>query len=129
MQVREIKRRARTDQFLDEALEAVNRGAFEKAAKLYMKILEQEPDHVITWLNLGNVYAAVMEHEKAEAMYRRTLQINPHYVFGAYALARLYIQTNRPEAALGVLGQVRELLPADPELRRLTSLARKSSRG
>jgi len=123
VQVREIKRKARIDQYLDEAVAAVNRGAYERAAQLYLKILEQEPDHVITYLNLGNVYSAVQEFEKAEQAYRKTLEVNPYYVFGSLSLARLYLQTNRPEQALVVLRKVEEWLPHDADVTRLLNRA------
>jgi spermidine synthase len=123
VQVKEIKRKARIDQYLDEAVVAVNRGAYERAAQLYLKILEQEPDHVITYLNLGNVYSAVQEFEKAEQAYRKTLEINPYYVFGSLSLAKLYLQINRPDQAVAVLQKVREWFPNDSEVNRFLDLA------
>ncbi len=116
VQVREIKRKARIDQYLDEAVAAVNRGAYERAAQLYMKILEREPDHVLTYLNLGNVYSAVQEYGKAEQAYRKTIEINPYYVFGSLSLAKLYLQTNRPDQAVTVLKKIDEWLPNDSDV-------------
>ena len=123
VQVREIKRKARIDQYLDEAVAAVNRGAYERAAQLYLKILEQEPDHVITHMNLGSIYSEVQEFEKAEQAYRKTLEINPYYVFGSLSLARLYLQTNRPDRAAAVLQKVKEWLPHDVDVNRLLTRA------
>jgi spermidine synthase len=123
VQVMEIKRKARIDQYLDEAVAAVNREAYERAVGLYMKILEQAPDHVITYLNLGNVYSVVQEFEKAEHAYRKTLEINPYYVFGSLSLARLYLQTNRPDQAVAVLKKVGEWLPYDSDVARFLNLA------
>ena len=123
VQVREIKRKARRDQYLDGAVEAVSRKAYERAANLYLKILEQEPDHVLTHMNLGNVYFAVQEFEKAEQAYRKTLEINPYYVFGSLSLAKLYLQTNRPNQAVAVLKKVSEWLPSDPDVTRFLNLA------
>jgi len=123
VQVKEIKRKARIDQYLDEAVAAVNREAYERAVDLYMKILEQAPDHVITYLNLGNVYSVVQEFEKAEQAYRKTLEINPYYVFGSLSLAKLYLQTNRPNQAVAVLKKVGEWLPHDSDVTRFLNLA------
>lgn len=129
VQVREIKRKARIDQYLDEAVVAVNRKAYERAAHLYLKILEQEPDHVLTYLNLGNVYFAVQEFEKAEQAYLKTLEINPHYVFGSLSLARLYLQTNRSDQAVAVLKKVDEWLSYDdPDVTRFLNLALQKSK-
>jgi len=128
VQVKEIKRKARIDQYLDAAVAAVNRKAYEKAAGLYLKILEQEPDHILTLLNLGNVYFAVQEFEKAEQSYRKTLEINPYYVFGSLSLARLYLRTNHPDQAVAVLKKVSEWLPSDPDVARFMNLALKKSK-
>nr|NIQ00043.1 tetratricopeptide repeat protein [Nitrospinaceae bacterium]NIR54150.1 tetratricopeptide repeat protein [Nitrospinaceae bacterium]NIS84564.1 tetratricopeptide repeat protein [Nitrospinaceae bacterium]NIT81356.1 tetratricopeptide repeat protein [Nitrospinaceae bacterium]NIU43643.1 tetratricopeptide repeat protein [Nitrospinaceae bacterium] len=129
IQVREIKRKARIDQYLDEAVAAVERGAYEKAAQLYRKILEREPEHILTWLNLGNIYGAIQEYSKAEQAYRKTLAINPYYVFGSVALAKLYLQTGRPEQAVAVLKKVLEWLPHDQEIQRSLSLIQKKTGG
>ena len=127
VQIKEIKRKARIDQYLDEAVAAVNRRAYERAAQLYLKILEQEPDHVLTYMNLGNVYSAVQEFEKAEQAYRRTLEINPYYVFGSLSLARLYRQTHRPDQAVAVLQKVKKWLPHDSDVTRFLNRALKKN--
>ena len=80
---------------------------------------------MLTYLNLGNVYAAVQEFEKAEQAYRRTLEINPYYAFGSFALARLYLQTNRAGRAVTILEQVSSWLPQDVDAARLLKAARK----
>ena len=126
VQVREIKRKARIDQYLDEAVMAVKRKAYERAAQLYIKILEQEPDHILTYMNLGNVYSVVQEFEKAEQAYRRALEINPYYVFGSLSLAKLYLQTNRPDQAVSVLRKVKEWLPYDSDVTRFLKVALKN---
>jgi spermidine synthase len=116
VQVKEIRRKARIDQYLDEAVAAVGRGALEKAVELYMKILEQEPEHILTHMNLGNVYSVVQEFEKAEAAYQKTLEVNPYYVFGAVSLAKLYLKTNRRDRAVEALQKVQEWLPRDKDV-------------
>ena len=78
---------------------------------------------MITYLNLGNVYSAVQEFGKAEEAYRKTLEINPYYVFGSLSLAKLYLQTNRPDRAVAVLQKVKEWLPHDSDVTRFLNLA------
>jgi spermidine synthase len=65
----------------------------------------------------------VQEFEKAEQAYLRTLEINPYYVFGSLSLARLYLQTNRPNQAVAVLRKVEGWLPDDPDVARFLKLA------
>jgi spermidine synthase len=78
-------------------------------------------------MNLGNVYSAVQEFEKAEQAYRRALEINPYYVFGSLSLAKLYLQTNRPDQAVVVLQKVKEWLPNDPDVTRFLNIALKKA--
>lgn len=125
VQVKAIKRKAQIDQFLDQAVAAVERGAYEQAANLYFKILEIDPEHVLTLLNLGNVYRQIQEYDKAEDAYRKTIQINPYYVYGYLELGKLYLMRGNPEAALKPLSQARDLVPDDPDVRRLLEMARK----
>ncbi len=125
IQVREIKRKARIDQYLDQAVEAVNRGALEKAVQLYKKILEQEPDHILTHLNLGNIYSEIQEYQQAEQEYLTTLKLNPYYVFGSLALARLYLNTQKSEKAVQILEKISSLLPRDKEVAKFLNIVRK----
>jgi len=124
VQVKAIKRKAQIDQYLDQAVAAVERGAYEPAAHLYHKILEIDPEHVLTLLNLGNVYREVQEYKKAEDAYRQTVKINPYYVYGYMELGKLQLMRGRPSAALKPLSQARELVPDDAAVRRLVEMAR-----
>jgi len=126
VQVKEIKRRARIDQYLDEAVAAVERGAYNKAAGVYFKILEQEPEHVLTWFNLGNVYREIQEYEKAESAYLKTVEINPYYVFGYLELGRLKWVQGQKEEARNYFQKVLKLTPYDPEIHRLFAQMGKS---
>ena len=127
VQVSEIKRKARIDQYLDEAVMAVQRKAYERAAQLYMKILEQEPGSYSHLYEFGECVFRGAGIRKAEQAYRRALEINPYYVFGSLSLAKLYLQTNRPDQAASVLRKVKEWLPYDSDVTRFLSLALKKS--
>jgi len=65
----------------------------------------------------------VQEFGKAEEAYRKTLEINPYYVFGSFSLAKLYLQTNHPDKAVAVLQKVKEWLPHDSDVTRFLNLA------
>jgi spermidine synthase len=122
-QVAEIKRRARIDQLLDLAMKEVNSGDPEKALGYYGDILKLDPEHVMTYLNLGNVFNALNRYDEAEKAYRKTLALNPYYVFGSVALCKLYLSTGRPEQAAKVLEQVLEWYRGDSEVRLYLGLA------
>jgi tetratricopeptide (TPR) repeat protein len=54
------------------------------------------PDHAPTWLNLGNAHRGAKEFEKAEAAYRRALELDPALVDTKYDLAVLYLDADKP---------------------------------
>lgn len=116
-QVAEIKRHARIDQLLDQAMSAFNSGDYLRALGHYGEILKLDPEHVMTYLNRGNVLKALKRYDEAETAYRKTLAINPYYVFGSVALAKLYLSTQRPAKAEEVLEKVLEWYVGDSEVR------------
>ena len=116
-QVAEIKRHARIDQLLDQAMTAFNSGDYLGALGHYGEILKLDPEHVMTYLNQGNVLKALKRYDEAETAYRKTLAVNPYYVFGSVALAKLYLSTQRPAKAEEVLEKVLEWYVGDSEVR------------
>ncbi len=116
-QVAEIKRHARIDRLLDQAMSAFNSGDYLRALGHYEEILKLDPEHVMTYLNQGNVLKALKRYDEAETAYRKTLAINPYYVFGSVALAKLYLSTKRPAGAEEVLSEVLEWYRGDSEIR------------
>lgn len=122
-QVAEIKRHARIDQLLDQAMSAFNSGDYLRALGHYGGILKLDPEHVMTYLNQGNVLKALKRYDEAETAYRKTLAVNPYYVFGSVALAKLYLSTQRPAKAVEVLEKVLEWYAGDSEVRVYLGLA------
>ena len=122
-QVSEIKRRSRVDGLLQRAKEAFGAGNPDRAVEFYEEILKQDRDHVLAWLNLGNVLRSLERFDKAEIAYRRTLEINPFYIFGNIALAQLYLTAKQPERAVEILESVLEWHPGDSEVRLYMGLA------
>lgn len=122
-QVQEIKRKARVEMLLDQAQEVFNRGESLGALALYGEILKIDPQNTMTHLNMGNVYYALSQNESAEAAYKRSLAINPYYIFGNVALARLYVSSGKPQKAVDILKPVLDWYPGDAEVRFYLGLA------
>ena len=78
---------------------------------------------MLAWLNMGNVFKGMKRFGAAEIAYKRTLDINPFYLYGNIALAQLYLTTKAPEKALDVLNSVREWHPGDSEVSLYMGLA------
>jgi spermidine synthase len=115
-QISEIKRRNRIKGSLDQAKEAYQMGDSSRAVEIYGDILKRDPDNVLAWLNLGNVLKGLNQFNAAEIAYKRTLEINPFYIFGSVSLAQLYLASKEPEKALNVLGSLDRWHDSDSEV-------------
>ncbi|MFQ5716923.1 MAG: fused MFS/spermidine synthase, partial [Nitrospinales bacterium] len=122
-QVEDIKRKARIERLLNSAQKAFNKGAYEEALGHYSEILKLNPDEVMTYLNMGNVFSAIGQYDKAESAYKKSVAINPYYVFGYIGLAKLYITTGQASKAARILLEVSEWHPDDSETRVYLGLA------
>lgn len=122
-QVSEIKRRNKIDGFLDQAKEAYEGGDEGLAIEIYGKTLKQDPENVLAWLNMGNVFKGMKRFGAAEIAYKRTLEINPFYLYGNIALAQLYLASKAPEKALNVLRSARKWHSGDSEVSLYMGLA------
>ena len=122
-QVSEIKRRNKIDGLLDQAKAAYEGGDEGLAIEIYRKTLKQDPDNVLAWLNIGNVFKGIERFSAAEIAYKKTLQINPFYLYGNIALAQLYLASNAPEKALDVLRSARKWHSGDSEVSLYMGLA------
>jgi len=122
-QVSEIKRKNNLDGLLDQAKKAYEAGAAIRAVDIYGEILKREPEHVLAWLNMGNVLKGLERYNSAEIAYKRTLEINPFYIFGSIALAQLYLTAKIPEKAIKTLKSVRGWHLGDSEVSLYMGLA------
>ena len=77
----------------------------------------------MAWLNMGNVLKGLKRFSSAEIAYKRTLEINPFYLFGNVALAQLYLANKVPEKALEILKSVRKWHTGDSEVSLYMGLA------
>ena len=114
-QVEEIKRKARAQGLLEAAEEDFNAGRLVQAEQKYAEILMLEPDHVLAYLNIGKAYQAQDKIERAEWAYRKTIEINPFYVFGSIALAKLHIASGRYKDAIKTIEKLKSWYSKDAE--------------
>ena len=87
------------------------------------KLLKRDPENILAWLNMGNVLKGLKRFGEAEIAYKRTLEINPFYLYGNIALAQLYLVSKEPEKALDVLRPVRKWHSGDREVSLYMGLA------
>ncbi len=122
-QIEDIKRKAELERLLDQAMEEFNVGNISGALQSYKRILEIDPEHVMTYYNMGNIYHELKLTDQAESAFLKTLEINPFYVFGSIGLARLHVFSGQPDKAIGVLNDVLKWYAGDKEVSLYRGLA------
>jgi len=122
-QIEDIKRKAKLERLLGQAMEAFNVGDISRALQSYQKILELDPEHVLTYYNMGNIFLELKLVGQAESAYRSTLEINPFYVFGSIGLARLHVFSGQPDKAIKVLRDTLKWYAGDQEVSLYLGLA------
>ena len=122
-QIEDIKKKAGLERLLDQALDEFNVGDINGALKSYEKILELDPEHVMTYYNMANIFLELKLVDQAESAYRKTLAINPFYVFGSTGLARLYVFSGQPDKAIEVLRDTLKWYGGDQEVSLYLGLA------
>lgn len=122
-QIEEIKREAKITTYLENAETAFNVGDITQALSFYKQVLALDPEHILAHMNMGNIYYELKRVKEAEQAYRRTLQANPFYVFGAVSLARLYVFSGQPGKAIDLLQNTLEWYRGDHEISLFMGLA------
>ncbi|MFZ0931019.1 MAG: tetratricopeptide repeat protein, partial [Syntrophobacteraceae bacterium] len=90
------------------ASDLLNRGRFylnvennpDKAIELYQKALENKPDFVLAYEDLGHVYDKKGLRDLSFANYRKALQLSPDSENANLCLGILYNQSNEPQQAI-----------------------------
>jgi spermidine synthase len=122
-QIAEIEKKARVERLLEDANETFNRGNATGALKLYEEVLLNDPENILTYLNMGNVLSALNRFDEAEAAFVRTLVINPYYIFGAEALARLHLSAGRIGEAASLMESIHRWYSGDATTHQILGLA------
>ena len=88
----------------------------EKAERVLKALLEKNPKQWEAHFTLGNLYGAVPHAAKAEAAYRKAIELNPSSCKPLLNLATLFIEGAEPKQhaeAVTLLERARVLAPAD----------------
>jgi Flp pilus assembly protein TadD len=81
-------------------------GEFLKARKEYTKCLEIRPDNPVAAFNYGQALRNMGDLQGAERCYERAFELDSEFREAALGLAVSYLQANKPDEALRVLGKV-----------------------
>lgn len=93
-------------------------GEPEKARRLYLRELRENPGDTGTLMDLGDLLADMGRLESASEMYRRVLQLNPRAADAHFALAGLASRRGNHRLAVRRLRRVLRLEPDYPQARR-----------
>jgi predicted O-linked N-acetylglucosamine transferase (SPINDLY family) len=86
-------------------------GRLDEAARLYLRVLAQNPEYRDAHNNLGNIYNDQKKYAEAIACYRRVVAIKPDLAQGHYNLGSALRQAELFEEALIHLQRAVQLLP------------------
>ncbi len=85
------------------------RGAGERAAEVLAALTVADADNAAAWGNLGVIYQQLGRHKEAENALRRAARIEPSNALIRANLAKLFLETGRPELAIKELEAVLRL--------------------
>jgi tetratricopeptide (TPR) repeat protein len=86
------------------------------------KVIDSNPKFGPAYLDLGRTYELSKDAKKAEAIYKKYLEMEPYSVETLISLADLYISTNRYKDAIDQLLKLKQINDDDQIVRRLVLL-------
>lgn len=95
--------------------EAVRRedepGARKQIVEMYQRILEVQPDHAPSCINLGTLLYNQRQYVRAEEMYRRATVADPRYALAFFDLGNVLDELQRLQEAIAAYQQAIRLVP------------------
>jgi tetratricopeptide (TPR) repeat protein len=104
-----------TEELLHLSLDAINNDRHPEAISLLKTLLEREPNHVFGTYLLAAEHAQIGMMDRAEAGFRRTVELAPDFAMGRFQLGQLYLTQARSAEAKAVLAPLASL-PVDQAL-------------
>ncbi|MDE7165894.1 MAG: tetratricopeptide repeat protein, partial [Bacteroidaceae bacterium] len=82
--------------------------AYGQALDDLRRVVELEPDMLFAYYNMGNIYVALNDNERALAAYSQALELNPRFPDAWYNRGIVYLMEGRTEQGLSDLSQAGE---------------------
>ena len=79
---------------------AKDKDSFERVVAMLRTVVDQDPNVIDAWFNLGNQYYKVGRFEEAIAHFSRALKLKPDYDLAVINMANAYRKLGRDDAAL-----------------------------
>jgi len=79
-------------------------GDYEAAIEIWEYMIVKWPEDYKAFLNLGNLYGYYLhDFSKAEEYFLEAIEKNPHYILSYISIYEFYIDTEKPDLAVGIL--------------------------
>jgi len=72
----------------------------QEALDAYRRVLDLDPKHAATCINMGTIFYNQQNYREAERYYRRAVEIDPRYALGYFDLGNVLDETGRLEEAV-----------------------------
>jgi tetratricopeptide (TPR) repeat protein len=104
----EIQRPGSANDMFLVAIRHEDAGEIEEAAGAYERILERNPEHAASCINLGTICYNRRQFTRAEELYRRAAQADPEYALAFFDLGNVLDELKRlPEAITAYRSAIR----------------------
>jgi tetratricopeptide (TPR) repeat protein len=117
--------------YFDIGFAKKERASFEKSREIYAKALAVKPGDIEVQTDIGISYFVQEPQDlaKAAAELQKVVDSNPRHTRSMQFLAEVYIRQNRLPEAEKMLAKVKEIEPANPAVRQLTTLLENARAG
>jgi tetratricopeptide (TPR) repeat protein len=102
-------------------------GDLESSRQILLAVHQQTPDFSQNSYLLGKACYFLGEYEEAAAVWRETLDRNPHHIDSRKWLARLHLRQEAADSAAGIIEKALADSSEDPELLILLARARRTA--
>lgn len=109
LQTRE--RQQRVEQLFSQAVELEQQGRVAEALRCYRDLLELEPNHAPTLVNLGTICFHARDYVQARTYYEHAVRVAPDYALARFNLGNLLDELGLFEAALEQYQEALRLKP------------------
>ena len=103
----------KADDLVDSARASADNGNLPVALVLLKRATEIEPKNKVAWNNLGLIYFAMRENDKAIAAFQKQLEVNPYDEFAYNYLGRVYWNDRKYDDAVKAFNKQLENNPLD----------------
>ncbi len=105
------RRSEENEKNFEKARSAAKDKKFDKAASMFLQIVETDPKDFVAWTELGTAYFQAEKYDEAEKTYQKALDQKPDYLVALLNLGKLLLNQKHADQAIPVLTKAVETDP------------------